>query len=245
MIKIQIALIIFLAYTLFIAAISVLMWYRRRRREELRFYDFQDRYIETQLDEMNQIYKNMRGWRHDYHNHMQKIKAHLALGQIDEAMEYVESLGGELAGIDFRYKTGNMGLDAILNSKLAIAEKHGIEVKCDADVPSELVISQIDLCVILGNLIDNALEACDKLADFERRFMRIYICTWKKQLYISVTNATAERTRRNISDFTGKKVGRHGNGLKRIDYTVEKCGGCVNRKNEPGVFATEIMLPMV
>ncbi len=241
----KIVLIISLLYAV-IATISFIVYLlSKKKAQEQCFYDFQDKILNTQMEEMNQIYMTMRGWRHDYHNHMQTIKAHLALGQISEAGEYVDKMEGELDRIDFKYKTGNIGTDAILNSKLSLAEKHGMEVKCDAEIPKVISIPQVDLCVLLGNLIDNAIEACDKMSGNQRKFLRIYMCTRKKQLYISVTNATNEVVRRLDKEYISNKRGNHGHGLKRIDLMVEKYSGYINRQNEPGVFATEIMLPLV
>ena len=252
----KIIIVILAVYAVVMTVIFLIILHCRKKKQEKRFYEFQDKALNTQMEEMNQIYRNVRGWRHDYHNHMQTIKAHLALGQIAEAESYVDKMEGELDRIDFKYKTGNIGVDAILNSKLTLAEKHGIAVKCDAVLPKELSVSQLDLSVILGNLIDNAVEACDKITDGtiqedtseeERpgRFLRIYMCVRKKQLYLSVMNATSEIIRKLDQEYISKKRGNHGHGLKRIDMTVEKCGGYINRQNEPGVFATEIMLPLV
>ena len=75
-------------------------------------------------------------------------------------------------------------------------------------------------------------------------FLRLYIGIFRKQLYISVTNATGELVRKLDEEYITTKRGNHGHGLKRINNTVEKYGGFINRKNEPGVFATEIMLPL-
>lgn len=141
-------------------------------------------------------------------------------------------------------RTGNVSVDAILSSKLAVATKHDIEINCKANVPKQLTVSDVDLCVIIGNLIDNAVESCEKLKEGQRRFVRIYIGIFKEQLYISVSNVTNEVIRKLDKDFISKKRGNHGHGLKRIDNIVEKYDGFINRKNEPGTFATEIMLPL-
>ena len=110
-------------------------------------------------------------------------------------------------------------------------------------MPKNLTVSDIDLCVILGNLIDNAMESCEKVEE-DQRFLRLYIGVLKQQLYLSITNATAETVRRIDAAYISTKRGSHGHGLRRIDRVVEKYGGYVNRQNEPGVFATEILLPL-
>jgi two-component system sensor histidine kinase AgrC len=215
-----------------------------RKSYEDQFGKFQDKVLAMQMEEVNSIYMTMRGWRHDYHNHMQKIKAHIAMNQIAEVKDYLNQLEKDLDSIDVKYKTGNVSIDAILNSKLSVAEKIGIDINCKASVPEKLNISDIDLCVVIGNLIDNAIEACENIKDDSRKFLRIYICIRKQQLYISVTNSTNEVIRKLNREYISNKRGNHGHGLKRIDNIVEKNEGFINRKNEPGVFATEIMLPL-
>ena len=88
------------------------------------------------------------------------------------------------------------------------------------------------------------MESCAALSGEKERFLRIYICVRRSQLYIAVTNATGEAVRRPNHEYVTKKRGNHGHGLKRIDGIVEKYQGFIRRANEPGVFSTEIMLPL-
>ena len=141
------------------------------------------------------------------------------------------------------FNTGNLNADAVLNSKISLALKKGIRVDYKAAVPEILPVSEIDLCAVLGNLIDNAVESCEKVEE-DSRFIRLYIGTLRSQLYVSVSNATNEHVRKLDEEYITAKRGNHGHGLKRINRVVEKYGGYINRKNEPGVFVTEIMLPL-
>jgi len=206
---------------------------------------FQNSLMATHITEVEHIYSQMRGWRHDYHSHMQTLKAHLQLQQYEEADAYVTKLADDLQQVDIIIKTGNVMVDAILNSKVSIARSQGIHVNVKAIVPPVLGISEIDLCVIIGNLLDNAIEACGHVANEEERFIRIYIDVLKKQLYISVANARAgEMKRSGFSFLSTKRASGRGFGLIRIDAIVDKYGGYVNRQVEEGVFATEVMLPL-
>ena len=209
-----------------------------------KYLNYQVEVMSKQVEEVNEIYKVMRGWRHDYHSHLQKLKAHLAMGQIEEAKKYLNELEEDLDGIQVKYATGNASLDAILASKLSIAEKEDIRINCKAEIGGNLPIEDIDLCVIIGNLIDNAVESCRKMPKDTERFLRIYLCIRKKQLYLAVTNSTCEAVRKLDAEYISNKRGDHGHGLKRIDLVVEKYNGYIKRANEPGVFSTEIMLPL-
>lgn len=231
-------------YAIVITLLCIILLLYRHKMRERRFFEYQDKMMSNQLEEMNQIYMTMRGWRHDYHNHMQKIRAHLALKEYAEVDEYINQMEQELKKIDLKYKSGHIGVDAILNSKLSLAENQGLKVKCDADLPKDLSANPVDLCVLLGNLIDNAIEACEKMEPSMERFIRIYLCVRKKQLYISVCNATNEVVRKLDKEYITSKRGNHGHGLLRINQIVEKHQGYINRQNEPGAFVTEIMLPL-
>lgn len=216
-----------------------------KNKYDRRLSDFQDSVLKKQRDEVQNIYQTMRAWRHDYHNHMQSIKAMLEMGKKEELSEYLDNLEKDLDSIDIAIRTGNVGLDAILSSKVSIARKNNIEVNCTAKVPADLKISDVHLCAIVGNLMDNAIEACEKIAaGTAPKFIRVYIGLFKSQLYISVTNSTCEKHRKRLSELVTSKLGEHGFGLSRIDKLAEKYDGYVNRKNEPGIFATEVMLPL-
>lgn len=205
---------------------------------------FQNELVDRHYDEVETMYRRMRGWRHDYHNHIQTLSAYLSMEQYDKAAEYLELLSEDLTKVDTVLRTGNIKVDAILNSKLALIKERNIAVDATAVVPEEIAISDIDLSVLIGNLMDNAMEACEKLPK-EERFIRVYIDVIKKQLYISVTNSTAGMAKRKGNRFLSDKQGNHGFGLFRIDDIVKKHGGYMNRQAESGVFATEVMLPLV
>ncbi len=105
------------------------------------------------------MYRQMRGWRHDYRNHIQVLKAFAAGGDMDAVRKYLDELDTDLNTVDTVIKTGNAMADAILNSKISLAKSRGISVQADAHIPVKLKMSELDLCCILGNLFDNAIEA--------------------------------------------------------------------------------------
>lgn len=196
-----------------------------------------------QLEEIRNAYREMRGWRHDYKNHMQVLKIHVENRQWESALSYISQMNENLTSIDHVVKTGNMMADAIVNSKVSLAKSKDIRLDVTAKVPERLPISDVEFCVIFGNLMDNAIEACEKISSPEERFIRIYIGLFKNQFYMSVTNATNQK--RRVRKYYSLKGEGHGFGLYRIDKIVKEKNGYLNRKDEPGVFATEIMLPFL
>lgn len=204
---------------------------------------YQNDLIAKHCDEVENIYRQMRGWRHDYHNHIQAMLA--MTDDPEELRKYLWMLNDDLTTVDTVLKTGNVMVDAILNSKLSLIKSKNISVNAKANVPSELRISEIDLCVIIGNLLDNAMEACLRQKKHEVRFIRVYIGILKKQLYICVTNSMSGEVKRVGKDYLSTKgADSHGFGIMRIDRIADKYNGYVNRQNEEGAFATEVMLPL-
>lgn len=206
---------------------------------------FQSDLMSRHVIEVENIYRQMRGWRHDYHNHIQALTA-LADNAGEPGLpiqNYLLKLNDDLTNIDTVIKTGNVMVDAIVNSKISFAASKNISVNAKAIVPKELSISEIDLCIIIGNLLDNATEACQKIPNEADRFIRIYIDILKEQLYISVTNSAGGTVKKSGRGYLStKEQDGHGLGLMRVDKIAEKYGGYVNRQSEEGVFATEIML---
>ena len=161
--------------------------------------------MEHQYEEIKGVYMDMRGWRHDYHNHIQVLKAYLSLTQYREALDYLDGLEKDLSVVDTVLKTGNVMVDAILNSKLSLIRERKIAVDATALVPGDAPVSGIDLSVLIGNLLDNAMEACMELPP-EKRLIRIYMEMKGNFLYFALTN-TAGGGKRLISAPPGGRAG--------------------------------------
>ena len=226
---------------LFLAVEGTLFSYKKGF--DFRTEQFRSELMEHQYDEIKSVYMDMRGWRHDYHNHMQVMKAQLALGNTEEMGAYLDQLERELDRVDTFVRSGNLMVDAILNSKLTLARRQEVAVNCSAKAPKRLSVEDVDLCVILGNLLDNALEACAQV-EKEKRFLRLYLTVNKSQLYFSVQNAAKEEPDFEASRYISRKRGNHGLGMKRVKAAVDKYDGYLNLANEPGIFAAEVTMPL-
>lgn len=206
---------------------------------------YQSELIETHYREVENMYRQIRGWRHDYRNHIQTMKAYAAAGDWESIQRYLDLLDEDLTTVDTVIKTGNPMTDAILNSKISLAKSRHIPVVADAHIPVKLKSSEIDLCCIIGNLFDNAIEASMKLPE-DKRLIRVYMDMKNTQLYISFTNFTAgKKLVKQGGLFRSTKGEGHGLGLVRIDAIVERLDGYLSRNSEDGAFTTEILLPQV
>lgn len=217
-----------------------------------RISQYQNDLLEKHCEEVENMYRQTRGWRHDYHNHIQTMKAYLSMGELNKLEHYLGELDTDLTTVDTVVKTGNVMIDAVLNSKISLAKAKDIAVDARAIVPRELPVPEVDFSLIIGNLMDNAMEACLKIEDEAKRFIRVYIDILKGQLYIYIINSTKGRVKgkiaaagKQIRYLSGKGGRSHGFGLMRVDRVVERCKGYIDRQDEENVFVTEIMLPLV
>ena len=206
---------------------------------------YQRELIDTHYREVENMYRQIRGWRHDYRNHIQVMKALAAQGDLAGIQAYLDELDTDLNTVDTVIKTGNAMADAILNSKISLAKSRHIPVQADAHIPVKLRMSELDLCVILGNLFDNAIEASLALPE-DQRLIRVYMDMKGTQLYISFTNFTAAKKQRKLGQrFATTKGEGHGFGLVRIDTIIDRLDGYLTRNSEDGAFTTEILIPQV
>ena len=216
-------------------------FFQNRLHKKLAAY--QREIMETHYRETETMYQEMRGWRHDFRNHLQLLKSYAQKGDLAAVQAYLAELEQGLSRVDPAVKTGNTMADAILNSKISLARSKGVPVRADARIPVKLSISDLDLCVILGNLFDNAIEASVKLPE-SQRLIRLYMDMKGSQLYISFTNfAPGGKLKQSGGRFATTKGSGHGFGLLRIDSVVERLGGYLRRASEEGAFTTEILLP--
>ena len=215
------------------------------KRIDKQLASYQRELIETHYREVENMYRQIRGWRHDYRNHIQMMKVLANNGDMDGIKVYLDELDTDLNTVDTVVKTGNAMADAILNSKISLAQSKGITVRCDAHIPVKLKMSELDLCCIIGNLFDNAIEASGKLPE-EQRLIRVYMDMKGTQLYISFTNFTATKKLKKVGKvYVTSKGEGHGFGLVRIDAIVERLDGYLSRNSEEGAFTTEILIPQI
>ncbi len=208
-----------------------------------RIESYQSELLRKYCDEVESMYRKMRGWRHDYHNHIQALLASMALGKYDEVNAYLRELNDDLTNVDTTVKTGRVMVDAVLNGKLNIAAQHSIPVNVKASIPEGTHVSDVDMCVIIGNLLDNAIEENDRLP-IEDRFIRVYIGRKNTQLYLSFTNAAGKKRRKSGEGFESSKGADHGFGLHRVGSVVKKYGGMISADSEDGGFTAEILIPL-
>ena len=213
------------------------------KRTYIKLVEIQEEQAKRHLEEVRSIHQEMRGYKHDFHHHLQTLKGQLEAGEVDRAIAYIEALDKDLQNVDTLLKTGNVTVDAILSAKLAQARSEGIPVTVEANLPPELTLTDVELSIVLGNLLDNAIEACREAAG--DRFIRLSLRMKGRMLYFYLLNAAGKTNPKLGSLFKTGKTGAHGFGLHRAETILEKHGGWVKYNSEEGAFTSEFLVPAV
>lgn len=213
------------------------------KRTYIKLVEIQEEQAKRHLEEVRSIHQEMRGYKHDFHHHLQTLKGQLEAGEVDRAIAYIEALDKDLQNVDTLLKTGNVTVDAILSAKLAQARSEGIPVTVEANLPPELTLTDVELSIVLGNLLDNAIEACrEAVGD---RFIRLSLRMKGRMLYFYLLNAAGKKKPKLGSLFKTGKTGAHGFGLHRAETILEKHGGWIKYNSEEGAFTSEFLVPAV
>lgn len=204
-----------------------------------------EKQVETQVNYYKKIDKlndDVRQFRHDYRNHLLCIQGMLKAQEYDEAIAYAEKLTEHTAASSPKYFTGNSIADSILNDKSEYAQNIGAEIKCDGIIHED--IPAIDICIILANALDNALEACEKITDSSPKIISVKCDYFKCIQLICITNPVSENVvihNNNIETSKSDKT-NHGIGLYNIRNTVAKYNGEFDITCDNNVFTLDIAL---
>lgn len=213
------------------------------KRTYLKLVEIEEEQARRHLDEVRSVHGEMRGYKHDLHHHLQTLKGQLEAGEVERAIAYIDQLDSSLQNVDTLIKTGNVTLDAILSAKIAQAKAEGIAVTVEACVPEGLSLSDVELSTVVGNLLDNAIEAC-RAAEGER-FIRLSVRIKGKMMYFYMLNAAGKKKVKVGSLFKTAKVGAHGFVLHRAEAILEAHGGWVKFNSEDGAFTSEFLVPVL
>ncbi|MDE7428418.1 MAG: GHKL domain-containing protein [Lachnospiraceae bacterium] len=188
-------------------------------------------------------YRQSERLRHDMKNHIIALSAlsrNKEWEKIDDYLKNMEDIALD-AGGDM---TGNKAVDALLYQKRKRAQEENIKWECDVQMPKECSINEFDLCVLFGNLLDNALEACGRMQCGECRFINIQAKTVKKCLLLEVKNSMNGAEKYTDGSTNKGDSLEHGIGLLNVGDVVNKYNGVVNKEAEKGIFVISILIPL-
>ena len=217
-------------------------WISRKKEYEVVQYQ-NEVLIKTTLekDEMN---KEVRKIWHDFNNHMSCIDMLLQMNNVEKARAYIQNMNASCQTIYMGIKTGNEMADVVINQKFVLAQNQGVEMHVSGALDEHLNINQMDLCAILCNSLDNAIEACCQIEDKANRKIKVILKMHKDYFLIEVVNSVKQviTTQHKHLPTTKNNKLRHGIGMISMQNIVEKYKGNLEWKCEDNQFILSIML---
>ena len=233
-------------------AALIYFWQRYRillaERQKHFVEEQQVRAMKKRLEEAENFYGSIRRVRHEMKNHMANIKGLAGAGEYGEIEEYVRRMDETMQELEYKYVTGNAVTDVIINDKCRRAEKAGIRFDADFRYGGEIPV--FDMGIILNNLLDNAIEACEKL-ETGKGFVRLSLKRKKQFLILYVENSfdgAVPVSKGSPLPPTTKQsilpgiITEHGIGLENVRDIAERYFGGVNIKVKGDVFHVTVML---
>ena len=225
-----------------------ILFYRVNRQREMeseiaRLKQEQAEIVERDYQALRRTYEGNAKLYHDLHNHIEAIYQCLLQGDTEEAARYCEDLRTPVREISQTVWTGDKALDYLISSKLALAEQEHIKTKVNIEYPHNTNIRSVDLTTILGNLLDNALEAAQAAPD-GLRFLNLTIRRINAMLIIKVENGYGHDLKREDGKLLTTKSNRafHGWGLKSVQTAADRYDGTISTDDKDGIFQSVVTL---
>lgn len=204
-------------------------------------------YLETMKQQEQENYKlltltynQVREFKHDIENQFLVLSDMLENNDIASAKEYIVKLDSFVKYANRLCYTGNNAVDSIVNIKGSLARSYGIEFICKVNIITGIKADELELCRIIGNGLDNAIEGCQRVSDPKKHIM-ISITEDREKLFIVITN-TSEKVDTSSLVSSKKDSGLHGVGISSIRSSVDRLGGLVKFDYEDGVFELNVMI---
>ena len=194
--------------------------------------------LERDYTALNRAYAVNARLFHDFHNHIGVLRQFLSHERYTEAMQYLDELQVPVREMTDTVWTGDETADYLINSKMAAAVANGVRMQVKVEFPRHTNIKSADLCAILGNFLDNALEASAQVPAPDQRFIRLTIRRINQMLVIKAENYFSVLPIRGKEglETTKTEEGMHGWGLKSARAAAEKYDGMVQTACEGDVF---------
>ncbi|MEF2965419.1 GHKL domain-containing protein [Paenibacillus sp. M1] len=206
--------------------------------------------LQKQMDYQDHTYaKTAHSFRsikriiHDTKKQLVYIRACILKQKSEEAVRHINQILDATNNAYLRIETGNLVVDALVSHALNMAQDNNIAVKYDIRIVAEAIkLDRYDLCVVIGNVLDNAIEAASVVPSQEERFINLFMSTNTQAFFVRVLNSRQDRTRERAQDF-GKHPDYHGLGLTNIQRIAKKYGGYLKTKAEAKCYETIVVLP--
>jgi signal transduction histidine kinase len=233
--------------TVVICGMGIYSGYREleNQNEKMRsqMAEIQNKLLRENYQMVSHLYENNAKLYHDLNNHLEVLYQMIVSGRLDEAGAYISRIGEPVKELLRKNFTGNDMIDVIISSKKQTAEQLGIKVSVDAGFPANTHIQINDLCTILGNLLDNAIEG-SKHAQHARICLKIRPVHQFVVIKVSNTIVKPPQMDKSTGRLVTKKEDqtRHGWGMRSVKTTLEKYNGTMKYQYDESEFKITVML---
>jgi len=204
--------------------------------------------VEHQRQDYNAILQKMemeKIYRHDMRHHLLVLEAMLQQNDSANARIYINELNGRLTGLAQKVWSANMPVNAVLAAYMAKAKTADCKIQLNVNIPAKLPYDEMDLCIIIGNALDNAIQACRNITDTAQRKIDFQLdLSDNQRLRLSISNACPQPPKFNKDGLpiqTRPKDG-HGFGLRSIKHLANQYGGLLNCQWANATFQLNIVL---
>ena len=213
------------------------------KEKQYEIIEYQNNMLIKATLERDESHKEIRKIWHDFNNHISCIDMLLQMDNIKRAREYIYDMKINSEKVHFEIKTGNEIADAVINQKYMVAKKHHITFTVNGCLGENMGINAVDLCALMSNGLDNAIEANLKIKDRKARKIHLHMKPYKEYLMIEIINAVEGELVdiKNIKT-TKKDKTKHGFGMLSMKKIVEKYEGYLQYNYENSCFNLSIML---
>lgn len=182
--------------------------------------------MEANYQGLEKAYAENQMLNHDYKNHMLSVRQLIKEYRREDALEYIDAYISLTAKANRRINSGSKILDIIVNSKFGEAKAKNIDFTCDVGYVGDTGITDIDMCALMANLLDNAIEACERI-EGERAWISLKIVRRNDMLLIKLGNsiAAADALKRDFFQSKKDKQKIHGWGMKSVEKVLKKYDG--------------------
>lgn len=199
----------------------------------------EQKYKEEYFRKIENNHFEMRIFRHNLKNEMMALKYYIDNNDFDKADNIVNGIIKESDILKKDIYTENAIINTILNSKVNASDKYGVKWIINVNIPDDLRIDIVDISIILGNIFDNAIEACSLIKKGER-FINVNMYCQNRNLYINVKNSKNNNSVKEITWKSDKE--NHGIGLKSVKNLLNKYNGFMKNEDKGDYYEAEIML---
>ncbi|MFQ9514241.1 MAG: sensor histidine kinase [Eubacterium sp.] len=208
------------------------------QKQTLTLIEMKNEMLQKSQNDTELAFKLWRNSIHDYKNNIIALTQLAKEGKLEEIKEYLIKENQLLNQKMFYVKTGNSVVDAIINTKQNLAEQKGIVFTVNVSIPEECKVNDIDMASMLGNLIDNAIEAC---SNQNNSYIDVTIKEEKQILLIKISNIYKGILPEQMQS-TKKDRLFHGIGIKSVKSIVEKYNGEYNMIHRDNEVVTTILI---